>query len=74
MNATILLTTNKGVRMEKEYLDEREAASYLNRSVVTLQQWRHRKQGPAYYKDGNGRIRYVVADLQAWAESERVES
>lgn len=60
--------------MEKDYLDEREAAEYLNRSVFTLQQWRHRKQGPAYYKDGNGGIRYKVADMRLWAESEKVEN
>ena len=50
----------------KEWLSEEEAATYLGRSVGTLQQWRHKDRGPRYYKDPHGGIRYAVADLDEW--------
>ena len=37
-----------------------------------LAQWRHKGQGPAYYKLGR-KIVYRGADLNAWAELNRVE-
>ena len=37
-----------------------------------LAQWRHRRIGPAYYKLGR-KIIYRGADLNAWAEAQRVE-
>lgn len=37
-----------------------------------LAQWRHRGIGPAYYKLGR-KIVYRGADLNAWAEQNRVE-
>lgn len=37
-----------------------------------LAQWRHKGIGPAYYKLGR-KIIYRGADLNAWAEAQRVE-
>lgn len=54
-------------------LSEREAAAYLGvRSERTLQDWRHRKIGPAYSKLGR-RVVYDLADLDAFLAAGRVE-
>lgn len=37
-----------------------------------LAQWRHKGTGPAYYRLGR-KIVYRGADLNAWAEANRVE-
>lgn len=37
-----------------------------------LAQWRHKKIGPAFYKLGR-KIIYRGADLNAWAEAQRVD-
>lgn len=37
-----------------------------------LAQWRHKGSGPAYYKLGR-KIIYRGADLNAWAEAQRVD-
>lgn len=37
-----------------------------------LAQWRHKRIGPAYYKLGR-KIIYRGADLNAWADANRVE-
>ena len=37
-----------------------------------LAQWRHKRMGPAFYKLGR-KIIYRGADLNAWAEAQRVE-
>jgi len=37
-----------------------------------LAQWRHKGMGPAFYKLGR-KIIYLGADLNAWAEAQRVE-
>ena len=37
-----------------------------------LAQWRHKRMGPPFYKLGR-KIIYRGADLNAWAETERVE-
>ena len=53
--------------METKWLTEKEAADYLGRSVITLQQWRWRANyGPKYYRDPKGGIRYLAADLDEW--------
>jgi len=38
-----------------------------------LAQWRHKRIGPTYYKLGR-KIIYRGADLNAWAEANRVET
>lgn len=37
-----------------------------------LAQWRHKSMGPAFYKLGR-KIIYRGADLNAWAEAQRVD-
>jgi len=37
-----------------------------------LAQWRHKGQGPAYYKLGR-KVIYRGSDLNAWAEANRVD-
>ena len=39
---------------------------------VKLAQWRHKKQGPAYYRLGR-KIVYRGVDLNAWAEANKIE-
>lgn len=53
-------------------LTRAEAATYLGVPFHTLEQWASRHCGPAYYKIG-GRVRYRVADLDAWLESRRCD-
>jgi hypothetical protein len=60
--------------MEREYLDEHEAAETLGRAVLTVQQWRFKKVGPAYFRDSRGGIRYKKEDLIKFMETERVEN
>jgi hypothetical protein len=38
-----------------------------------LAQWRHKKMGPAFYRLGR-KIIYRGADLNAWAEAQRVDT
>ena len=38
-----------------------------------LAQWRHKKMGPPYYKLGR-KVIYRGADLNAWAEANRVNT
>ncbi|MEP4194329.1 MAG: MerR family transcriptional regulator [Aliishimia sp.] len=40
--------------------------------TAKLAQWRHKRMGPAFYKLGR-KIIYRGADLNAWAEAQRVE-
>lgn len=55
-------------------LDEAQAAAILNLSPGTLTVWRcTRRGGPAYIKCGRS-VRYKLADLRSYVESQRVES
>jgi len=49
------------------YLRTAEAARYLSLSPRTLEKHRTYGTGPAYRKIG-GRVVYVLADLNAWAD------
>lgn len=42
-------------------------------NTAKLAQWRHKKRGPAFYTLGR-KIIYRGADLNAWAECQRVEN
>lgn len=53
-------------------LSEREAGEYLGLSQRTLQEWRLKRQGPAYLKLGR-RIAYDVADLDTFMSANRIE-
>lgn len=53
---------------QSPYFDTDEAALYLRIERRTLENMRWRGEGPRYRKHG-GRVRYHVADLDAWSES-----
>ena len=44
----------------------REVADYLKVHPKTLAIWRHRDQGPRYYRIGPRDIRYFMEDVEAW--------
>ena len=53
-----------------KYLNTREAAAWLNLSPRTLDRYRMSGDGPVFHRFG-GRVRYLVADLEAWASARR---
>jgi len=53
---------------QRKYLDPRAAARYLCLAPATLAKWRTEGRGPIHRRFG-GRIRYAVADLDAWADA-----
>lgn len=55
---------------EKELMNTREAAAYLNVSTATLTSWRSRGIGPPYRKHG-GRVVYARIDLRTWSNMRR---
>lgn len=56
-----------------KFLDTREAADFLGLSNRTLDRYRVTGEGPVFHKFGS-RIRYALADLQAWAAARRARS
>ena len=49
----------------------REVADYLKVHPKTLAIWRHRDQGPRYYRVGVRDIRYSQEDVEAWLAENR---
>lgn len=60
------------MKKEPDFYSEDETAQFLDVSIPTLRTWRHRKQGPAYYKIG-GKVRYKPEDLQSFVNESRVD-
>lgn len=59
------------------FVIEREAAEFLRISVRTLQRWRTEPPtggGPRFFKLGQKRVVYRLADLTDWAERRAFES
>ena len=52
------------------FFDTRHAAGYLGLSHRTLDGYRVSGEGPAFHRFGN-RVRYRIADLDAWAAERR---
>lgn len=52
-------------QIQPSVLTEDQAAEYLQLPVRTLQMWRYRKEGPAYFKLGHA-VRYRVEHLEEW--------
>ena len=70
------LTTEGDTPMQDRnttYLDTRAAAAHLGLSPRTLDRYRVSGEGPEFYKLGT-RVRYRLADLEAWTESRRRRS
>ena len=59
--------------MQDKILNERETADFLNCSVAALRRWRQEGRGPSYYRVGK-LIRYGSGDIEAYLESQRVET
>ena len=55
---------------ERNYLSVREAADYLGLSTRTLDRYRVSGDGPPFHRFRN-RVRYLRADLDAWAATRR---
>ncbi len=53
------------------HLDTREAAAWLGLSPKTLERYRVSGEGPEFRRFGS-RVRYLLADLEAWASARRV--
>ena len=53
-----------------KYLDTREAAAWLGLSPKTLERYRVSGEGPHFHRFGS-RVRYLLADLEAWASARR---
>ena len=58
------------MNQETQYLSTRQAAEYLGLSTRTLDRYRVSGDGPVFHRFG-GRVRYLRADLDAWAASRR---
>ena len=58
-----------------EWLSKEQAAEHLKVKPRTLEDWRHRRRGPAFYRPGGdrGRVLYRVEDLDAYVAAARVE-
>ena len=54
----------------KNYLSTREAADWLGLSPRTLDRYRVSGDGPVFHRFG-GRVRYLLTDLEAWAQARR---
>lgn len=54
-------------------LREKEAASYIDKSIPTMRRWRALKVGPAFLKIGKN-IFYLKIDLDRYLERCRVET
>jgi hypothetical protein len=59
--------------IQSPYLDQEAAAAYMTLSPRTLEKFRVRGDGPAYFKIGK-RVLYKVEDLIKWVEAKRYQS
>ena len=55
---------------EIELLNESQVAQKLGVSIATVRRWRVLKVGPRFRKIGSASVRYALADLKAWVESQ----
>lgn len=70
------MTRNAGAKEPSEgrlFLNNDEAARFLNLSPRTLEKQRVIGDGPRFRKFGR-RVVYVIADLEAWADARTCES
>jgi hypothetical protein len=56
-------------------LTEQQAAEHLGVKPATMAQWRHRRQGPRFFRptDGTSKVRYSLRDLETWVLSRVVD-
>jgi len=54
----------------RAHLTARELAERLRVSAKTVANWRTLRQGPAYVRLGNGRVRYPLEEIESWEHAE----
>ena len=57
-------------RKASPFLSPAQAAHYLGITVRTLQKYRSKRTGPAFFRHGNN-VRYHIDDLIAWSQRMR---
>ncbi|MBD3335257.1 MAG: helix-turn-helix domain-containing protein [Candidatus Eisenbacteria bacterium] len=57
---------------ERQFITEGEVSKITGIARVTLANWRHRRQGPAWTKAG-AKVLYPLADLLDWLNMNRVD-
>ena len=58
---------------ERTLLTERDLAGMLGKPPRTLSQWRYRQVGPPFLRLVGGSVRYDLADIEAWLDTQRVD-
>jgi hypothetical protein len=69
--ATILQMDLRTVSLDP-MLTTKQAALYLGRSVEVLKKWRQRRQGPSFLRYHDGRIRYLISEIQRYFDEHTV--
>jgi len=70
------LDADRGRAMDgsKGMLNQEEAARFLHVQPRTLESWRQRRIGPRFIRYSMRCVRYRLQDLQAWLESQSIET
>ncbi|MBM9515037.1 helix-turn-helix transcriptional regulator [Desulfogranum marinum] len=63
---------NQSTNTYEGLIDEKKAAQFLGVKTQTMSAWRHRATGPEYIRAGS-RIGYLMDDLRAYLEANRVK-
>ena len=66
--------TASALQNDETLLNTKQAANFTKLSVWSLQTYRARGIGPAYFRDDRGRVRYAIGDLKAYLRRHRVTS
>ncbi len=69
--ASILTTAAEFAETAEPFIGKREAATFLNMSVSTLERRMSQKRRPPYYHDG-GKVTFRRSELKRWREQWRV--
>jgi len=64
--------TASALQTDDTLLNTKQASNHTKLSVWSLQTYRARGVGPAYFRDDRGRIRYAIGDLNAYLRRSRV--
>lgn len=57
----------------RERLNPAQAADLLGVKRETLRAWRHRGEGPPFYRVTRSTVWYLRADVVAWLSSRRID-
>lgn len=56
--------------MEEQYMTEKQVAKYTGFALSTLRNWRHKRRGFPYIKEGRS-IRYAKSDVDDYLRNKR---